>query len=186
LRRSPEIRRIEFEETAGEIGALLRESAIVKSMLPAHNHALRRKAESGVLELPAEPGPPRFHPGAAIEAAALAGRYGPFTSKRSARQALRRLSREHALCWNALGFERRIGPCFARQVHRCAGACVGAESADAHHARLRAALPPYAIPPLPYSALAGIRERAMLGERTEGHGLRAWGRLGTEHEREWL
>ena len=142
LRLSAEIRRIEFEETAGEIGALLRESALVKSMLPAHNHALRRKAESGVLELSAEPGPPRFHPSAAIEAAALAGRYGPFTSKRSARQALRQLSREHALCWNALGFERRIGPCFARQVRRCAGACVGAESADAHHARLRAALAP--------------------------------------------
>ena len=69
LRLSAEIRRIEFEETAGEIGALLRESALVKSMLPAHNHALRRKAEAGVLELPGKPGPPRFHPAAAVEPA---------------------------------------------------------------------------------------------------------------------
>ena len=45
LRLSTELQRIEFEETAGEIGALLREAALVKSMLPAHNHALRRKAE---------------------------------------------------------------------------------------------------------------------------------------------
>ena len=59
LRLSTELQRIEFEETAGEIGALLREAVLVKAMLPAHNHALRRKADAGVLELPAAPGPPR-------------------------------------------------------------------------------------------------------------------------------
>jgi DNA polymerase-3 subunit epsilon len=182
LRISAEIRRIQFEETAGEIGALLRESALVKAMLPAHNHALRRKVESGVLELAPEPGPPRFFPAATVEAGDLAGRYGPFTSKRAARETLRQLSREHALCWNALGFERRAGPCFARQVRRCAGACVGAESPEAHHARLRAALAPYAIPPWPYPGLAGIRERAMFGERTDIHVLRDWCWLGTAQD----
>ena len=178
-RLSAEIRRIEFEETAGEIGALLRESALVKSMMPAHNHALRRKAESGVLELPEQPGPPRFHPAAAVDAGELDGRYGPFTSKRAARDALRHLSREHALCWNALGLERRPGACFARQVRRCAGVCVGEESPEAHHARLRAALAALAVPRWPYPGLAGIRERAMAGERTDIHVLRNWCWLGT-------
>ncbi len=155
LRLSAEIRRIEFEETAGEIGALLREAALVKSMLPAHNHALRRKAESGVLELPDAPGPPRFVPAASVEPGELAGRYGPFSSKRQAREALRTLAAEHALCWKALGLEKRLGPCFARQVKRCAGACVGAESAEAHHARLAAALAPLAIPRWPYRRARG-------------------------------
>ena len=81
LRLSAEIRRIEFEETAGEIGALLREAALVKSMLPAHNHALRRKAESGVLELPDDAGPAAFVPAASVEPGELAGRFGPFSSK---------------------------------------------------------------------------------------------------------
>jgi len=182
LRLSAEIRRIEFEETAGEIGALLRESALVKSMLPAHNHALRRKADSGLLELPGAPGPPRFHPAAGIEPGALAGRYGPFTSKRAARETLRHLSREHTLCWSALGLERRTGPCFARQVRRCAGACVAAESPEAHHARLRAALAPYAVPPWPYAGLAGLRERALVGARTDIHVLRDWCWLGTARD----
>ena len=182
LRLSAEIRRIEFEETAGEIGALLRESALVKSMLPAHNHALRRKADSGVLELPDEPGPPRFHPAGAVEPAELAGRYGPFTSKRAARETLRQLSREHGLCWNALGFEHRPGPCFARQVRRCAGVCVGEESAAAHHLRLRAALARYSVPHWPYPGLAGIRERALLGERTDIHVLLDWCWLGTAQD----
>jgi DNA polymerase-3 subunit epsilon len=45
LRLSQEIRRIEFEETAGEFGALLREATLVKSLLPAHNRrcVARRK-----------------------------------------------------------------------------------------------------------------------------------------------
>lgn len=182
LRLSAEIRRIEFEATAGEIGALLRESALVKAMLPAHNHALRRKAESGVLEVPVDPGPPRYICADAVEADGLAGRYGPFTSKRQAREALRRLAREHALCWKALGLEKRQGPCFARQVRRCAGACVGEESGAAHHGRLLAALAPHAVPPWPFPGLAAIRERALLGERTDIHVLRDWCWLGTAQD----
>ena len=181
-RLSAEICRIAFEETAGEIGALLRESALVKAMLPAHNHALRRKAESGVLELPDTPGPPRFYPAGTVEAAELGGRYGPFSSKRAARETLRQLAREHRLCWSALGFERRAGPCFARQVRRCAGVCVGEESPESHHDRLRFALIPYAMPPWPYPGLAGIRERALLGERTDIHVVRDWCWLGTAQD----
>ena len=150
--------------------------------MPAHNHALRRKAESGVLELDDEPGVPRFIPAVAVEAGELAGRYGPFTSKRAAREALRHLAREHALCWSALGLERRAGPCFARQVRRCAGACVGAETMEAHHARLREALAPLAVPPWPFPGLAAIRERALLGERTDVHVLRDWCWLGTARD----
>lgn len=182
LRLSAEITRIEFEETAGEIGALLRESALVKAMMPAHNHALRRKAESGVLELPDEPGTPRFVPAAAVDPRELAGRYGPFASKQAARAALSHLAREHALCWKALGLEKRAGPCFARQVRRCAGACVGEEAPHAHHARLREALAPLAVPPWPFAGLAAIRERAELSERTDVHVLRDWCWLGTARD----
>jgi DNA polymerase-3 subunit epsilon len=182
LRLSAEIRRIEFEETAGEIGALLREAALVKSMLPAHNHALRRKAESGVLELPDAPGPPRYLPAASVEPRDIAGRFGPFSSKRQARETLRKLAAEHALCWKALGLEKRMGPCFARQVKRCAGACVGAESAEAHHARLAVALAALAVPRWPYPALAAIREKSLFGDRIDVHVLSDWCWLGTAHD----
>jgi DNA polymerase-3 subunit epsilon len=179
LRFSSEVRRIEHVETAGEIGALLRESALVKSLCPAHNHALRRKEESGVLELPAEPGPPRFVRAAAIEPADLAARYGPFSSRRQARETLRDLAAGHRLCWKVLGFDRRTGPCFARQLRRCAGACIGEEPLEAHHIRLQSALAPYAVPRWPYPGLAAIRERAEFSERTDVHVLRDWCWLGT-------
>jgi DNA polymerase-3 subunit epsilon len=182
LRLSAEIRRIEFEETAGEIGALLRESALIKSMLPAHNHALRRKAESGVLELPSEPGPPRYLPATAVEPGVLAGRYGPFSSRRSARETLHALAAEHTLCLKALGLEKRQGACFARQVRRCAGACVGAESPEAHHVRFETALAPYAIPPWPFPGPAALREQAAFSDRVDVHVLRDWCWLGTARD----
>ncbi len=181
-RLSAEIRRIEYEETAGELGALLRESALVKALLPAHNHALRRKSEAGVLELPPTPGPPRYIPAAGVDARELSGRYGPFSSKRQARETLRHLATEQALCWKALGLEKRQGACFARQVRRCAGACIGEESMDAHHARLAAALAPLAVPAWPFHGLAAIRERALLGERTDIHVIRDWCWLGTARD----
>jgi len=182
LRLSQEIQRIEFEETAGEVGALLRESVLVKTLLPAHNQALRRKAESGVLELPPTAGPPTYVPAATVEPAALAGRFGPFASRRQAREALRSLAAPHSLCWTALGLERRAGPCFARQLRRCGGVCVGAESPEAHHARLREALARHVIPRWPFRGLAAIREKSLLGDRTDLHVVRDWCWLGTAHD----
>lgn len=179
LRLSQEIRRIEVVETAGEMGALLREATLVKSLLPAHNRALRRKDEAGVLAL--SPGhAPQFVPAAAIEPNELAGRYGPFASKRSARETLRSLAAQHALCWVRLGLEKRDGgPCFQRQLKRCAGACVGEESPEAHDARLAQALAGALIPPWPVEGLAVLPERAEHGERVDVHVLREWCWLGT-------
>ncbi len=178
-RLSAEIRRIEFETTAGEIGALLREAMLIKALLPAHNHALRRKAESVLIELPAQPGPPRLLEAAGLDPADLPGRYGPFSSRRAARETLRHLAGEHALCWTALGLEKRSGPCFARQVRRCAGACVGAEPAEAHHARLATALAAHRIPRWPHAGPVALREHDPLTGRTDLHLLADWCWLGT-------
>lgn len=181
-RLSAEIHRIEFERTAGEIGALLRESALVKALMPAHNHALRRKAEAVLIALPTEPGPPRYLPAASLAPADLPGLYGPFTSRRTARESLRQLANKAALCWKLLGLEQRVGPCFARQVRRCAGACVGAEPEIAHHRRLAAALAPMRIPDWPYDGPVGLREHDPLTGQTDIHVIRDWCWLGTARD----
>ena len=55
--------------------------------------------------------------------------------------------------------ERRAGgPCFARQLARCDGACVGAESPASHDQRLADALAPLMIPRWPAAGLALVRE----------------------------
>ena len=182
LRLSQEIRRIEFEETAGEFGALLREATLVKSLLPAHNRALRRKEEAGVLMM-ADNGAPRFLPANAIDAADLASTYGPFASRRSARETLRAIAAERRLCWRRLGLEKRVdGPCFQRQLKRCAGACVGAEAFADHDERTIAALAPFAIPQWPSAGPAVVVEQNAASQRTDMHVLRHWCWLGTARD----
>ncbi|HKW80466.1 MAG TPA: exonuclease domain-containing protein [Casimicrobiaceae bacterium] len=182
LRLSSEITRIEVEETAGELGALLREAQLVKALLPAYNQRLRRRNEMVALRVAAEPAPPDYVPSDAVDPAALDNLYGPFASRRGAREALRAAAARHALCWTALGLERRSGPCFARQIDRCAGRCVGAETPAEHHARLRMALEPHALRPWPYPGPVAVRETSLLRERTDVHLFRDWCWLGTAHD----
>ena len=181
LRLSQEIRRIEHEPTAGALGALLRESELIKSRMPAHNRALRRKLEAGVLEIVA--GVPQFVAAAGVDCARLSGTYGPFASRASARAALRVLAADHRLCPLRLRLERRArGPCFWRQLRRCNGVCVGEEAPEAHDHRLRDALAALAIPAWPIPGPALVRECAADGERVDVHVIRDWCWLGTARD----
>ena len=179
LRLSSEITRIEFEQTAGELGALLRESQLVKTLLPAYNRRLRRRADMVALALSPEPAVPEMVRSDAIDPRHLEHLSGPFASRQTAREALRAVAAPAGLCWTALGLERRQGPCFARQVRKCAGACVGAEPPAVHHARLREALAPHALRSWPYPGAIGVREISITGERVELHVLRDWCWLAT-------
>jgi len=182
LRLSAEITRIEFDETAGELGALLRESQLVKTLLPAYNQRLRRRAEMVALLVDPEPAAPAYVRASAIDPGSLENLYGPFASRRQARDALRRIAAENALCWTALGLERREGPCFARQLRKCAGACVAAETREAHHARLREALATLALERWPYPGMIGVHETSLVGRRSEVHVFRDWCWLGTARD----
>lgn len=180
-RLSAEIRRIEFETTAGELGALLRESALVKSAMPAHNRALRRKEDAGVMTI-GDDGRPAFVRAADVDPSSVPGAWGPYSSKRAMRATLQSLAAEHGLCWTRLGLEHRDGPCFARQLRKCAGACVGAEPADEHDARLVAALAGHAIPAWPWPGPALVRETTPDGARTDVHVVRDWHWMGTARD----
>ena len=185
LRLSSEITRIEFEETAGEFGALLREAELVKTLLPERNRRLRRKPGSCALRLPDAPAAPEFLTQTRFGPDELEGLFGPFRSRPAAKAALMDLAARHGLCWNRLGLERRTGPCFARQLARCRGACVGAESVAEHHARLRVALAPYAIARWPFTGAIGVHEGYEETGREALHLFDRWCHLGTakaEHQ----
>jgi DNA polymerase-3 subunit epsilon len=99
------------------------------------------------------------------------------------RAALRERAAAHRLCWVRLRLEHRgSGPCFARQLRRCNGVCVGAEAPEEHDARLCEALAPLAIPGWPLDGPAMIRERSSQRERTDVHVIRDWCWLGTARD----
>jgi DNA polymerase-3 subunit epsilon len=180
-----EAHRLEWEETAGEFGALLREAELVKTRLPAHNIALRRRAGAVLFALDEESCRPRYLPAAGAAPAQLEGAYGPFASRASARAALAALAQQHALCAKAIGLERRRrgaaadAPCFARQLQRCAGACTGAESAAAHAARLRELAAPWRLPPWPQAGALALIERNADRGRADWHVFDRWCWLGS-------
>ena len=185
LRLSQEVHRLEWKETAGELGALLREGELIKSRLPAHNIALRRKLNQVMLEFDDDDdGRPRYRPAATLPLDTFGRVYGPFGSRPAARQALSALAAEHGLCMKVLQLEGRRrsaegAPCFHRQLHRCAGACVGAESLADHAQRLRELLAPWLIPAWPHSGAVALIERRDDQLREDIHVFDRWCWLGT-------
>jgi len=183
LRLSQEVQRIEWEQTAGETGALLREAELVKTRLPAHNIALRRKRNQVFITLDAE-ARPRFVPAAAVPLERLHEHYGPFSSRPGARRFLQELAAEHGLCLKTMKLEGRAraaadAPCFNHQIRRCLGACVGAEPLEAHAARLRELLEARRVPPWSYSGAVALIERDAAGTREDLHVFDRWCWLGT-------
>jgi DNA polymerase-3 subunit epsilon len=177
---SLQVRRIDWIETAGELGALLQESALVKKLKPAHNQRLRGGRELWCWRLsPDEAGVQRPQLIAAADAAVGENDdlFGLFASRRKAEEALRALAEEHRLCPCLLGLEKRKPgqPCFSHQLKQCRGACVGKEPAAAHNGRLLAALARLKLATWPYAGPMGVRE----GEAV--HVVDRWRYLGSAH-----
>ncbi|MGH6624592.1 MAG: exonuclease domain-containing protein [Burkholderiaceae bacterium] len=181
LRLSQEVHRLEWEETAGEFSALLREAELIKSRLPAHNIALRRKLNQVMFELD-DRHRPRFIKCSAFSSTEVGTFYGPFGSRASARGTFIQLASEHGLCLKTLGLEgrrERDGPCFGYQLHRCLGACVGRESTPEHSARLVELLAPWRLPAWPHSGAVALIERNADSMREEIHVFDRWCWLGS-------
>jgi DNA polymerase III subunit epsilon len=192
LRISSEIRRIEVDETAGEMGALLREARLVKELLPLHNYRLRRKLNACFLRFPDLGSAPEVLTNKDIDwGQYLNGRalhdhgsgsetlFGPFATKQQIRQFLEAIAAEQGLCWRQLGWEKRGGPCFARQVKKCRGACLGEETPEQHNLRLVTALAPRRVEEWPWAGRVMIRETHPDGRFEEAHVFDRWCHLGT-------
>ncbi|MEW5786456.1 MAG: exonuclease domain-containing protein [Pseudomonadota bacterium] len=188
MRLAQEVRRVDWRETVGELGALLMESRLVKEGQPLHNRRLRRASELCAWRLEErEPGDfrPRLSGGHEPGFATAGTTYGLFSSRREAHQALRKLAEAHGLCPQVLGLEaagRSGRPCFAHQVGQCRGACVGKESLATHGARLMAALARLRLAAWPYPGPIGLVERDEFSGREEVHVIDGWRHLGTARD----
>lgn len=170
LRLAQQVRRIDWQEAAGELSALLREARLVKERQPLFNRRLRREGRLCTLRLqPADDGllRPEVVGGAAL--AGMPGRmYGLFASPAAAREQLRELAAAHGLCLYATGLERRSArPCPARQLRRCGGHCEGAEDATAHNRRLASALADFALKVWPWPGAVGVVEEGRVGREIQ-------------------
>ena len=160
----------------------------MKQLLPLHNYRLRRKLNAVFIRLPNLAGAPEIVANKDIDwnergpdAETL---YGPFAARLNVRKLLEELAGEHGLCWRQLGWEKRGGPCFARQVRKCRGACIGEESPEQHNLRLATALAPWRLADWPWPGRIVVRERHPEGRFEQAHLFDRWCHLGTARSEE--
>jgi DNA polymerase-3 subunit epsilon len=160
MKIAQQVKRVAWTETAGELGALIEEAHLVKSLAPVYNRRLRRVNEMCAWRwrMAASGAAPRLVGARELDAADFADLYGLFRSRAAALEGLREIATAHELCPILLGLEKGKGPCFAHQIKRCRGACVGKESGLAHSLRLGAALAGLRMRPWPFKGRIGVRE----------------------------
>ncbi len=173
-----EVWRVEWSETAGELGAMLREAQLIKLGKPRYNRRAREGGVSATLR-------PRSDKSGRVdtvsldelEARELAECFGVFRSHKDARKALIELARSRDLCLKVLGCEDCEGSCFAMQMGKCKGACVGREAVLLHDMRVRMALSALKIKRWPFAGRIALRERSRAME--EFHVLEHWAYVGS-------
>jgi excinuclease Cho len=169
--------RVEFLRTAGDIGALLLESRLIKQLQPPYNALLRMVRDTYALALDDD----SSIPSVCSSGGHTDGRqcFGLFGSRASAEEALRALARRHGLCPALLGLEAQVcgRGCFSRQLGRCNGACIGTESVEQHALRLRAALAAMQEAVWPFAGAVGIVERG--ADMRQMHVVDRWAYLGS-------
>lgn len=184
MRIAQEIRRIEWVETAGELGALLLEARLVKKQQPLHNRQLRRAGSLCAWRL--DPNPNSRPLLTLVRGTELAPQhfgnlFGPYRSKNLAISHLRVLADTHGLCPQALGLESGKGRCFAHQISHCKGVCCGEETPERHHLRLQMALVAEKLRVWPFAGRIGLREHNPQTGQTDIHVFDQWCHLATVH-----
>jgi DNA polymerase-3 subunit epsilon len=180
------VQRVEWQQTAGELGAMLLESAWRRSQQPVLNRHLRSNAAAVTLRCAADGcGAVRLQRLDSLEPHDLAQSFGVFHSDKDARKALTDIARAQQLCLKVLGLEESEGSCFALQVGKCRGACTGKEPLILHNMRLQLALSALKIKSWPFPGRIALRERAtgsFAADGTRGgefHVLDQWMYLGS-------
>jgi DNA polymerase-3 subunit epsilon len=157
-----QVRDIDWIETAGEFGALILESRLIKEKLPTFNVKLRRSKDLCAWQLleSAEHLQLQLVNHQDLEPGKQDNLYGLFYNKREALASLQAIAKKNQLCEAILGLEKRQGQgaCFGFHVKQCNGACIGAESAVIHNLRLKTALLKLKVASWPYKGPIAIHE----------------------------
>lgn len=174
-------RRIDFIETAGEIGALLLESRMIKEKSPLFNQRLRRVKTLCSIRLSqtANGAVPEIVDSKSVNLGSTPELYGLFSSTHAANAKLKELAQQNMLCMSILGLEKTSKRgCFGLQIKTCLGACVGKEDRHVHDERLFSALVDSQVEVWPFSGPVDLIE-----ERdgwVQKHRVNNWCYLGTQ------
>lgn len=177
LNLSQEVADIQTIPTNGELGALLKESQLIKTMTPIYNRVLRRKTELVLaVKQTNDDGYPIIR----------AKRYrqadidqvdqvmAVFRSEREAKESLASLAKEHQLCQKLLGLQSGSGACFNHHLGICPGACVGKEKPLSYLLRFNQAFRDLKLQRWPYEGPIVVTETATTSGQTSQYIIDQW------------
>lgn len=176
------IRRIEVRRTAGELGALLLESHLIKDLRPLFNVAQRRHRRIVIARRVENPGgygtvmlqaidQLAFNPSTPI--------LGVFKHHAQAREFLDGIAHAFRLCPKLLRLEQARNYCFAYHLKQCDGACMGEEPPERYNERLEQAFEERRIKAWPYQGPLAVQERSTDGTLEETFVVDNWCLLGS-------
>jgi len=163
-----QVQRVEHRETAGELGALLLESQLIKELGPLYNTMARRKRKLTVARQSVDR---QGYINVAlqeidhIEPAEAVSILGVFKHRKQAQEYLSTISKTHALCGKLLGLEQTRSYCFSYHIKQCNGACVGEEEPGTYNFRVEAAFADRRVKAWPFEEAIAIEEK---GRESQG------------------
>ncbi|WP_273207329.1 exonuclease domain-containing protein [Marinobacter subterrani] len=188
VRMSESLRRVEWTETAGELGALLLELKQIKGLKPLFNRRSRAAKNLVSIELSANrAGYLQARLVREIEPHRLGDYFGLFRSKRDAERALGGIAAKNDLCNKLLGLEPEPeGPCFQRALGRCKGACEALEDVGRYNLRVQIAFHSLRLKTWPWKGPVGIVEQDAHTGRTDILVVYNWMHVATLHHEDEL
>jgi len=181
MKLSRQVAAIEYRQTAGELGALLTESELIKTLQPLYNRQLRIRREMLTLtesENAAGYKQASLQTVQSIPVPGFEKIIGLFSSKKQAESVLTELAQKHSLCPKLLGLEKTRSACFWHRLGKCAGACVGKENPLRYHLRFIAAFSRQRFKAWPFSAPIVITEQDEFTGKKEAFVVDKWCILG--------
>lgn len=185
MKIAQQIKSIEVVNTAGELGALLKESTLIKTLKPIYNRKLRLTRK---LVLVIERKDPDGYIGVDISIVETINPYetaeilGIFRSKKQAVEKLYSLAKEYSLCPKLLGVEKSLSTCFSYRLGHCKGACAKKESSLSYNIRIAQAFSKHKIKAWPFKGRIGIVEKNALEGENEVFILDNWCYIGSYKE----
>ena len=176
LSMSRQVADIKVIPTAGELGALIRESYLVKTKQPIYNRQLRRMRQFVLLKKAQTAegfDTVEFEVTSDINARDLENIMGMFKSKKQATNFLELMCEKYSLCKKILGIESGKS-CFGYHLGTCKGACRGEEKAIKYNMRFLLAFAENRIKPWYFDKPIEIVETSQATGQSERFILDKW------------
>lgn len=179
LQISQEVHSIEAIPTAGELGALLLESTLIKKHQPLYNRMLRRARKMIILTRVLNSDGYLSVKVKEVESIDIEDQenvLGTFKSMKQLTEHLYKLSKEFELCPRLLGIEKTRKRCFYSDLGICKGACSGRELNIKYNVRFEEAFYKYKIKQWKFDGPIVIKET---GDSEEAFVIDKWCLLGS-------